>query len=322
MPGAEVRVGMVGGGAVAQRHVRTLGGFPDVRIVAVADVDERRAAELAARCGARPYPAFERMLERESLDAVYLCVPPYVHGPPELLAIAAGLPLFVEKPIAVDLPTAEAVAAALRERPVLTAVGYHWRYLDTVERARVLVRDNPARLVLGYWLDKVPPPAWWVTRARSGGQMIEQATHALDLVRFVAGEVREVYARSARTDRDGFPGADVADVTAATLGLESGAVGAVVCTCLLRGKHRAGVDFFCDGVALELSETELVVSEDGDRRSHEPRTDAKALVDRDFIDAVKGGENRVRAPYEEALATQRLACAVAGSADDGRPRRP
>src|SRR5919204_6095238 len=134
------------------------------------------------------------MLEREALDALYVCVPPFARGAPELAAIDAGLPLFVEKPVAIDLPTAEAIAGRLERRPVVTCAGYHWRWLDTFERARDLLAANPARLALCSWLDKVPPPAWWLRRGGSGGQTIEQTTHVLDLARALVGEVVEVHA--------------------------------------------------------------------------------------------------------------------------------
>jgi predicted dehydrogenase len=50
------------------------------------------------------------------------------------------------------------------------------------------------RLVHGTWLDKVPPVAWWTDPTRSGGQVVEQAVHVLDLARVLVGEVREVTA--------------------------------------------------------------------------------------------------------------------------------
>ena len=323
------RVGFVGAGNVARRHVATLLGLGDVEVAAVADPDVERARALTARAGAsrRPgpsnaiavYGSHLDMLEREDLDALYVCVPPFAHGPPELAAAEAGLPLFVEKPIAIDLGTADTIAAAVQRRGLVTAAGYHWRNLDTFQRALELLRERPARLVLGCWLDKVPPVGWWCRRDGSGGQIVEQATHAIDLARALVGEVTQVYAAEARTERAAFPGADVNDVSAATLRFASGAVGSLSSTCLLGWKHRASVQVFGDGLALELSEEALVVDTGSGPLARPARGDAKVRVDRDFIDAVKGGPNRVRVPYQEALRTHRVACALARSAEEGRP---
>ena len=317
-----VRVGMVGAGAVASRHVRTLLAMDGVRVVAVADPALERAGRLADLAGARAYPTHLDMLERERLDAVYVCVPPFAHGAPELAVIDAGLPMFVEKPVAVDLETAEAVAARLAERPVPTCTGYHWRWLDTFDRAVELLADHPARLVSCSWLDKVPPPPWWVRRDGSGGQTVEQTTHVLDLARALAGEVAEVHAYGARVTPAATPGADVDEVTAAGLRFASGAVGSVTSTCLLPRLHRAGVEVVADGAWLWLSETELEVAVDGERSRWRADGDARPRPDRDFLQAVRGGPDRIRVPWQEAYRTHRLACALVRSADEGRPVTP
>lgn len=318
-PTERVRVGFVGAGAVASRHARTLLSFPDVEIVAVAEPAEQAAARFAALTGAARYPDHEAMLAGVGLDAVYVCVPPFAHGPPELAAIRAGLPLFVEKPVAVDLPTAERVAAEIAARNLVTCVGYHWRWLDILQRARGLLEGRPVRLVLAYWLDKVPPPAWWLRRDRSGGQTVEQTTHVLDVVRALAGEVAQVHALASRTPREAYPDADVDDVAVANLRFASGALGSVASTSLLGHLHRARVDLFAEGLALELSETELVVADADGRRVEAAAGSARGLPDRDFIDAVAGRPVQIRAPYAEALQTHRLACALTASALHGTP---
>ena len=316
------RIGLVGAGGVGERHARVLGGFADVELAAVTDLDATLADSLAGDHGARSYDGVERMLDGEELDAVYICVPPFAHGPPERAVLAAGLPFFVEKPLAVDLPTATAIANEVRAAGVVTAAGYHWRYLDTVEAAAAQLRETQPRLLVGAWLDKLPPPAWWSDRTRSGGQTIEQTTHVLDVMHVLAGSVDQVYAVGARRQCDGAADTAVDDVSAATLRFANGAIGSLASTCLLGGKHRAGLEVFGDGLALSLSETELALDR-GDGAAVTPAAfDAKRQVDRDFVDAVQGRENRIRAPYEEALATHRLACALALSAERGEAVEP
>jgi myo-inositol 2-dehydrogenase / D-chiro-inositol 1-dehydrogenase len=198
-----VRIGMVGAGAVAARHVRTLLAMDGVELAAVADPALERAKELAAEAGAAAYPNHMELLAAERLDAVYICVPPFAHGAPELAVIDAGLPMFVEKPVAIDQKTAAEIAARLAGRPLVTCTGYHWRWLDIFDRAAELLADRPARLVQCSWLDKVPPPSWWLRRDGSGGQTIEQTTHVLDTARGLAGEVTEVQAFGARAAETG-----------------------------------------------------------------------------------------------------------------------
>jgi myo-inositol 2-dehydrogenase/D-chiro-inositol 1-dehydrogenase len=311
-----VAVGMVGAGAVATRHVRTLLAMGGVRVAAVADPAIERARLLAGQAGATAYASHLDMLEGERLDAVYVCVPPFAHGPPELAAIDAGLPLFVEKPVAIDLGTAERIAARLAARPLLTCTGYHWRWLDIFDRAAELLAANPPRLVSCSWLDKVPPPPWWRRRDGSGGQTVEQTTHVLDVARALAGEVTEVQAFGARANG---ADVDVDEVSVGSLRFAGGAVGSLVSTCLLPHLHRAGVEVVADGLWLSLSETELVVESDGERSLWRAQADPRPLPDRDFVQAVRGGPDRIRVPWPEAYRTHRLACALTRSADEGRP---
>jgi myo-inositol 2-dehydrogenase / D-chiro-inositol 1-dehydrogenase len=309
-----VRVGLVGTGGVGARHARTLAGLEDVELVGVADAVPGAADALAGELGVPVADSLEGLL-RERPDAVWLCVPPFAHGELERAVVRAGLPFFVEKPLAADLGTAEEVAAAVAESGVPTATGYHWRHLDTVTRARELLAAAPPRMVTVTWQDKVPPPAWWRRADRSGGQVVEQATHVLDLARVLAGEVVEVLACAApSTD----PDRDVADATTAVLTFASGAVGSVAVGCTLAAKGRAGIDVVADGVLVELTETSLRLSGAGGTEDVAPAVDGRLAVDRAFVDVLSG---RPAPPglvdYDEALRTHRLACAIAESARTG-----
>jgi predicted dehydrogenase len=313
----KLRVAFVGAGFIAARHVANLATFEDVELVGIADVDIGRAQALAGRYGARPYAGFEQLLEQERPTALYVCVPPFAHGAVEDAAIAADIALFVEKPLALELATAERLAAAVNARGLVSATGYHWRYLDIVERATELLEDRPAHLALGYWLDVMPPPAWWGRQSESGGQMLEQTTHIFDLARVLVGEVADVRAEGSRVERPDAPGCDVHAVSTATLRFANGALGCVASTSLLHRPYRMGLHLFGDGLVLELSESELLVDTGHGQARHQATVDPILREDRDFIDAAAGGPDRVRVPYGEALKTHRLATAAATAAMTG-----
>ena len=312
------RIGFIGAGGIAQRHFGVLEQFVDVQIAAIADVDLTRAEDAAARFGARAFADIDAMLAEVELDALYICVPPFAHGAPERAALAAGLPFFVEKPVALDLATAEAIAMAVAAAGLTTAVGYHWRYLDTVDEVRSLLAHNPARLMSGYWLDSTPPPQWWWHADESGGQMVEQTTHLLDLARYLGGEVTRVYGMASHDARADYPGLDVATVSTASLHFASGAVANFASTCLLGWNHRVALHLFGDRLAIELTDHDLMVDTGQGRPVRGNRGDPVWHEDRDFIDAVQGKENRIRCSYADAVATHRLALAVGESARTGQ----
>lgn len=318
---SELKVGFIGAGGIAARHLGVLSGFDDVRVTALADVDADRALDLARPLGAQGYGDWRRMLDVEALDALWICVPPFAHGEPEHAAIARGLPFFVEKPLSQTLDVAEEIARAVEAAGLVTAVGYHWRYMETVDRARGVLAERPARLITGYWLDSTPPVGWWGRQAQSGGQMVEQTTHIFDLARWLVGEVEDVYAAGGRTPREAWPDVDIAETTTATVTFESGAVGALSSSCLLGWKHRVGLHLFGDDLAMEIDEGGVGIY--GAPGTIEQRAGGDPVVaeDRDFLDAVRGAEDRIRSPYAEALRTHRVTMAANRSLETGRPVR-
>ncbi|MCW3003629.1 MAG: putative oxidoreductase [Conexibacter sp.] len=315
----QTRIGLVGGGAVARRHAAVLASFPDVEIAGVTDVVPEAATAVAQETGALTFGGLAEMIDATAPDAVYVCVPPFAHGEPERVLVERAIPFFVEKPLAAGPAVPEELAAAVAQRGLLTATGYHWRYMDAMEHARELLAVTPARLAVGTWLDKVPPAAWWTRRDLSGGQIVEQATHLLDTMLHLVGGVEEVYAVVSRLPRAQFPDADVEDVTAATLRFAGGAVGSLAATSLLRAKQRAGVELLCDGRRVQLTEIGLVVDGGETIQLAEDPWLSKRRVDRAFVDAVQGRGHDVRVPYATALQTHRVACAIARSAGAGGP---
>ncbi|RBY82909.1 gfo/Idh/MocA family oxidoreductase [Geodermatophilus sp. TF02-6] len=307
-------IGLVGAGFIAGRHVDALTAIDGVIVAGVADPRTDRAEVLAARCGATPYARWEQLLDAEQLDALYVCVPPHAHGPVEEAAVDRGLPLFVEKPLGTDLAPAERLADRIDAAGLLTAVGYHWRYLDTLERARELLADRPARMVLGAWLDRAPRVDWWARQAGSGGQTVEQVTHLFDVARVLVGEVEGGWATGSRSP-DG-PG-DILDVCTAALRFTSGAVGSFSNSCLLPRGLRIGVELVAPGLGLWLTEHQLVVTDADGERTIDRGADPFEVEDRAFVAAVRGEAHDVRTSYREALGTHRLAVAVATAAADG-----
>ena len=317
----KTRIGFIGVGGIAHRHLDILAGFDDVALVAFADPDFERAAQAASRFGAKAFDNHKQMLQEQALDAVYICIPPFAHGDAERDLLSRGIPFFIEKPITLDIRLAEELSSAVEKSQLITAVGYHWRYLDTVEQARSILSDNPAQLLSGYWLDQTPPPQWWWKSDLSGGQMVEQATHIIDLARYLIGEVTEVYGRVGFKDRPDFPGLDVPAVTTASLKFQSGVIANISSTCLLGWNHKVGLNIFADRLAIELTDHDIMVDVGAGRPVRRAEGDPVWREDRDFIDAVRGGENHVRCTYSDALVTHRLALAVISSARSGEPVR-
>jgi predicted dehydrogenase len=309
-----IRVGLIGAGAVGTRHARTLTGFEDVEVIGIHDERSTAREALAGELGVPAIDGLAALL-RERPDAVWVCVPPFAHGAVETALVHAGLPFFVEKPLAADLAVAEHMVAAVTAAGLPTATGYHWRHLDTVERARAALSGRVVRLVDARWWGTTPPPDWWSTAELSGGQVVEQATHVLDLVRVLAGEVAEVVGGAAPSSSKG---RDVPDATAAVLRFDSGAVGTVSTSCVLPAPTEAGLDLAAEGLSVHLTEPRLRLRTRDDDVCAEPVVDGRRAVDRAFVDLLSGGPaSPASVDVAEALRTHRLAWAVAEATRTG-----
>lgn len=317
-----MRVGCVGTGFIAGRHLEALARLPDVEVAAVADPLRERAEEAAQRYGARAYDDGLALLESEELDAVWLCVPPYAHGPLEAAALDRGLPFFVEKPLALDLATAQQIAERITSTGLLTAVGYHWRHLDVVRAAAGLLRERPPHLVTGYWLDRTPAAPWWAQRGRSGGQVLEQTTHIFDLARVLVGEVVGVRAVEVAAPLEGVGDAPAA--ASALLTFASGAVGTISSARSLAWRHRVALHAVSDAQVVEVTERrlvdhELVVTTADGAQVTTSDQDPIAAEDAEFVAALLGKGEGPRVPYAEALRTHALTLAADRSAREGTP---
>ena len=303
-----MRVAVVGTGGVAQRH---LGVFPRIgglEVVGHLSQDLSRASAQAQAWGGRAYTHLDRLLDHEQPEAVWVCVTPDRHGAIEAALIDRGIPFFVEKPLSVDLATAEAIAAALAQRPVLAAVGYRFRALDTLPRVRALLAERPARMVIGAWHDAMPPPAWWRDATRGGGQIVEQVTHLVDLARLLVGEAQVVSASGGRWPRADYPDSTVADVSAAHLRfVESGVPGLLSATCLLDGQQAIWLQLICEGRVLTISERALRIDTGRQVEDIPTAADPFEVEDAAFLRAIRHADpSAILCSYADALQTHAL----------------
>jgi predicted dehydrogenase len=311
-----VRVGFVGAGGIARAHMDNLRELADVAVVAVSDVRLERARQAAGPWSAAAYSDCVQMLDREHLDAVYVCVPPAEHGSIEIELAELGIPFYVEKPIHLDLMVAAQVEAIAAEKGLVTCSGYQLRYSDAVQAAREELSDRQITLAQGFYIVGMPAAAWWRRRALSGGQVVEQSTHVYDLLRYLAGEVETVSAfasTGAMTDVEGF---DVEDASVAALDFSGGAVGHVVSSCVLKegGEPQVALRFDGRGYTLKLTAESIELAAAEERRSESfppPPGGWMARADRAFIEAVRRGDpSGIRSDYTDSLRTLALTLAV------------
>ena len=132
-------------------------------------------------------------------------------------------------------------------------------------------------------------------------------------MRLLVGEPDGLSCAATQQHRPTYPDSDIADVSAVTLRFRSGAVAAISATCILAGPHAIGLTLLCEGMAVEVTESELRVTTAAGTQVTPARVDPFLAEDAAFLRAVRGHEdpNGGCVPYGEALATHRLTTAAA-----------
>jgi myo-inositol 2-dehydrogenase / D-chiro-inositol 1-dehydrogenase len=315
-----VRLGFVGAGGIAGAHMNALEKVENAKIVAFADLDESRARRAAERFGAAPYTDYREMLANEDLQAVYVCVPPMAHADAEILAAQRGLALFIEKPVALNVGKAREIQAAIEENGVISSVGYHWRSYDLTDRVRAELSTRTVGLVMGYWLGGLPGVPWWRRMDGSGGQMVEQTTHIVDLARYLVGEITSVCAAYALRAMQDTQDLDVPDVGTMTIRFENGAVGHIANTCLLQMGYTTGLNILTRDLVVEHRAGTVKLIRKDETTELRTKVNPTLVEDQTFIDAVESGDpSRIRSPYADAVRTLAVTLAANRSAERGEP---
>ena len=318
-----IRVAFVGAGGIAGFHLSHLAKIPDARVVGFCDADRSRAEAKAKDHKAKAYSDHRRMLDATKPDAVYICTPPFAHGPYELDAVARGCHLFVEKPIAISMDTALAVRDAIRKAGVLSSTGYQDRYQDIIATLKKILRKRDVATPMGYWMGGMPGVAWWRVKAQSGGQHTEQTTHIFDMMRYLFGEVATVYAAGSTGLMTDVPHYDVEDLSAATLTFKSGMVGTVYSGCCFKGHGKCGIDIYCRDCRIEYVERRSVtVHEPNHTETFTEAADFGQQIDEAFIDAIRTGgktKRKILSPYADACKSLALSLATDRSMLTGEP---
>lgn len=317
----KVEIGFVGTGGMARSHLGKLKEMEEVEIVALCDVAEERVQEAASEFGGRTYTDYRRMIDEVEMDGLYVCVPPFAHDEVEILAARKGIHLFVEKPVVMDLEKGLEILAAIEKAGVISSVGYQLRHTPMVQGAKRFLENREIAMISANRWGGVPGDEnhWWRVYEKSGGQLVEMATHQVDMMRQLAGDVARVYARYGRKVTLDLPNMTVPDAQVVALEFASGAVGYVSTSCALtQGGYVMDLKVVLRDMVLEVGGGLKVIPEGAAEVGDLPEEDQG--IDAAFVQALRTGDSAsILCDYRDGLKSAAACLAANESALSGRP---
>ncbi|HHW24521.1 MAG TPA: Gfo/Idh/MocA family oxidoreductase [Bacillota bacterium] len=345
------KLAMIGCGGIGGYHLGHFLQFKDIELAGFCDLIISRAEEFVRRAGSgKAYVDYRKMLDEVQPDMVFVCIPPYAHGQIEFELIERGIPFFVEKPIAIDEDLARELNKRVTEKGLITAVGFQCRYDNINDAAFQFFKQEQVIVAQASRVGGVPGVEWWRNKAQSGGQLVEQTIHQLDILRYFLGEPEYVYSVAARgyISQKEWPGYFTDDLSTTLIVFKNGVQATMMTGCyalegaawdskMTFGGRNARMDYvLCERVTVygltpedAAPEVEgLVIKGDGAlRRSDSEKgittrsnVDFGLICDRTFIDAVLTGDgSKIRSPYGDAYKTVMFALACNKSMATGQP---
>lgn len=241
-----LKFAIIGCGRISKRHCELLGlgQIPGARLVAVADIVKERAQSTGERFKVPFYEDFREMLKKEDVDVVTILTPSGMHAEHAIAVSEFKKHIVVEKPMALSLEDADRMTAACKKNGVELFVVKQNRFNVPVVRLRQELESGRfGKLVMGTvrvrWCrdqSYYDQDEWRGTWALDGGAFSNQASHHVDLLQWMMGDVESVVAKGETFLVD----TETEDTGVALIKFKNGALGVIEATTACRPKDLEG----------------------------------------------------------------------------------
>lgn len=227
----KLKLGVIGTGRIGKVHIATLvQAVPQADVVAIADINEASAREVAETFGIAEYSkSHAGIINNPDIEGVIICSSTDTHARYIIEAAKAGKHIFCEKPVDLSLDVIRGAIDAAKAAGVKLMVGFNRRFDPNFMKIRQLVTEGKIgqpHIIKITSRDPAPPPAEY--SAVSGGMFLDMTIHDFDMARYIAGhEVTEVYTNAAVLVDPAIGEAGDVDTAVISLKFANGALGVI-----------------------------------------------------------------------------------------------
>jgi UDP-N-acetyl-2-amino-2-deoxyglucuronate dehydrogenase len=224
--------GIVGCGLISDWHARAVEAIEGAYLVGVTDVNKDAREKTALKYGVRSFDSLEQMLNNKEIDVVSICTPSGLHAPLAIKAANAGKHIILEKPMALNLKESDEIIEACDKNNVKLTVISQLRFTDSVARVKAALAEGLlGRIIMGnvymkYYRSQeyYDQSSWRGTwKMDGGGALMNQGIHGIDLLQYIMGDVKSVFAHTRTLARN----IETEDSAIAILEFENGALGSI-----------------------------------------------------------------------------------------------
>jgi UDP-N-acetylglucosamine 3-dehydrogenase len=185
-----LKAGVIGVGAMGRNHARIYADLPEVKLIGVADLNEKQARSVAKIYNCQYYKDYQELLE-EQLDIVSIAVPTVLHFEIAQQAMQKKVNVLIEKPVASNLEQANLLIKTAVENKVKAMVGHIERFNPAVEKLKELIEKGVLGEIISISAKRVGPQN---TRIMDVGIILDLATHDIDVMCYLySAQVKSVY---------------------------------------------------------------------------------------------------------------------------------
>ncbi|MCM8901505.1 Gfo/Idh/MocA family oxidoreductase [Caldicoprobacter algeriensis] len=242
-----IKVAIVGTGNISPQHIKGYLEFPDrCEIVALVDIYPEKAVEKKERfnlTNAEVYDDYRKVLERDDIDLVDICTPPYTHAEIAVNALKAGKHVLVEKPMAASLEECDLmIEAASRADRYLSVIAQN-RFTNGFMKLKKVIDSGLAGKIAHaqvnsfWWRGHSYYDLWWrgTWEKEGGGCTLNHAIHHIDLLIWLMGMPAELMALMSNAVHNN---AEVEDISVAVLKYENGAIAQITSSVVHHGEEQ------------------------------------------------------------------------------------
>lgn len=221
------KIAVIGCGEISEAHLNAYSLTDNVELVAVADVDEEKGKTQAQKFDTNYYLDYKEMLHKEKPDGVSICLPTFLHKGVALDAIKRRINILCEKPLAATCAEAQEMIRRARQNDVFLMTGFCWRFHPPIVKIKEYISQGKLGRILMFRLrfggDKNKVGQWSSKKNSGGGVLVDESVHAIDLFRYLIGEIKNVSGRMAVFN----PGMEVEDSVIILLESDKGTMGVI-----------------------------------------------------------------------------------------------